>query len=172
MLSIEYVKAAKARRLMPQLMALLRDGVESGASIGFTLPLSDATLQDYWRGVIRGVRLGSQVLLLGWWEDQLAGSVQLSLATKPNALHRAEVQKLMVHTQFRQLGIASQLMHAIEEVALADYRSLLVLDTRLGDPSERLYRKLGYRETGVVPRYALSIHGQLEDCIFMYKELG
>lgn len=171
MLTIENLTATKAKRYLPLLSELLRDGVESGASIGFLVPLAEEEITTYWRGIFRDMRRGSQVLLAAWQEEVLAGSVQLALASKANASHRAEVQKLMVHTRFRQQGIASQLMDAVEEVALAYHRSLIVLDTRLGDNSERLYRKLGYREAGVVPNYARSINGQLADCIFMYKEL-
>lgn len=41
-------------------------------------------------------------------------------------------------------------------------RSTLDLDTRLGDPSARLYRSLGWTFVGSIPRYALSAGGTLD----------
>jgi len=46
-----------------------------------------------------------------------------------------------------------------------------VLDTRLGDHAERLYRKLGYVEVGTIPSYAQSAIGTLEATITFYKLL-
>jgi len=76
-------------------------------------------------------------------QASLAELVQLALATQPNAQHRAEVQKLMVHTRARRQGIGQALMTAVEVIARAAGRTLLVLDTRRGDGSEQLYLKDG-----------------------------
>jgi hypothetical protein len=56
-------------------------------------------------------------------------------------------------------------------VAAADGRTLLVLDTRHGDPSETLYRSLGYQAAGIIPRYARSASGELHATILMYRDL-
>ena len=62
-------------------------------------------------------------------------------------------------------------MAAVEEEALRQGLSLLVLDTRQGDVAERLYRRLGWQEAGVVPRYARGADGDLHATVFFYKEL-
>ena len=46
-----------------------------------------------------------------------------------------------------------------------------MLDTRQGDVAEGLYRKLGWQEAGVVPRYARGADGALHATVFFYKEL-
>lgn len=138
---------------------LLRDGVESGASIGYLLPLAQADVESYWRGVIEEVRQGIKILLVARQNGEVAGSVQLELATRPNGRHRAEVQKLMVHTRFWRRGIGVKLMKA------------LVLDTRRGDSAEPLYVKLGYIPFGIVPDFALGTDGVLSDTVFFYKKL-
>jgi hypothetical protein len=68
-------------------------------------PLSNAVARDYWLNVIHDVEQGTRILLIATENEQIVASVQLELAMKPNALHRAEVQKLMVHTRFRCRGI-------------------------------------------------------------------
>jgi acetyltransferase len=62
-------------------------------------------------------------------------------------------------------------MAAIEAEALQHRVSLLVLDTRTGDPSQHLYEKIGYTLVGVIPHYACGTTGTLEPTSIMYKEL-
>jgi hypothetical protein len=62
----------------------------------------------------------------------------------------------------------------MEQAAAAAARSgrtLLVLDTRSGDPSESLYTRLGYTTAGVIPGYARSASGQLHATTIMYQHL-
>ena len=63
-------------------------------------------------------------------------------------------------------------MLALEDVARAEHRSLLTLDTWTGGYAEALYRSLEYVVVGVIPRYARgSTTPALEPATFMYKEL-
>jgi hypothetical protein len=63
-------------------------------------------------------------------------------------------------------------MLAAEEHARRLGRTTLVLDTREGDPSERLYRGLGWTLAGTIPRYARSADGSLHTTALYYKLLG
>jgi ribosomal protein S18 acetylase RimI-like enzyme len=164
--------AGAARRALDALVSLLRDSVDGGASVGFLPPLDTGEAVEYWRHVIDDVAAGSRVLL-GAHDGggRLVGAAQLELAQKPNARHRAEVQKVMVLTAARQRGIGRALMRAIEEEARRHGRTTLVLDTREGDSSERLYRSVGWQLTGVVPRYARSAGGGLDGSAFYWKLL-
>jgi ribosomal protein S18 acetylase RimI-like enzyme len=154
-----------------QLIALLQDAVHDGASVGFIAPLSEAKAEEYWREAIQELASGRTLLLIAEEAGAIVGSVQLALAMRENGLHRAEVQKLMTHTAHRRKGIAATLMEAIEAEANCLNRSLLTLDTRKGDAAEILYRKLGYQEAGVIPQYAKSSSGELQDTIFFYRVL-
>jgi ribosomal protein S18 acetylase RimI-like enzyme len=153
-------------------VALLRDSVEGGASVGFLPPVPDEEAVAYWTGVRAALAAGHRVLLAARDHETLLGAVQLDLATMPNARHRAEVMKLMVHRQARRRGIGRALMLALEDVARAEGRRLVVLDTRVGDAAQQLYVSLGYTAAGVIPRYAMSAAGTLEATVYMYKELG
>jgi acetyltransferase len=153
------------------LTVLLQDAVDSGASVGFVPPLSAETARAYWTGVRPALAGGRRVVLAAVEDGDILGSVQLDFAAQPNAGHRAEVMKLMVHRRARRRGIARTLMTALEEAARRAGRHLLVLDTRAGDAAERLYAELGYVRVGVIPRYALSAAGTLDATVYMYKEL-
>lgn len=156
---------------LPKLASLLQNAVTNGASVGFLLPLSEEDALVYWQDVAKAIESSSRILLIAKADDELAGTVQLDLATRANGSHRAEVAKLMVHTFFRRQGVARLLMNAIEIEARSAGRTTLVLDTREGDPSEALYAKLGYVRAGVIPEYARSTDGKLHSTVFMYKLL-
>lgn len=171
MYSLETISPEQGQAILSELVALLQDAVASGASIGFLPPLSEQEARAYWTAVLEDLAQKKRVLLVARRSAQVVGAVQLELATKPNAQHRAEVQKLCVLQQERRRGIGRLLMEALEPIALEHGRTLLVLDTRLGDHAEHLYRKVGYREAGVIPSYAQSAAGTLEATIIFYKLL-
>nr|BBH87506.1 N-acetyltransferase [Thermosporothrix sp. COM3] len=170
-LTIERVPSEAREAVLPALTHLLQTVVATGASIGFLPPLDTKEAEAYWHGVFQDITRQTTILLLARIAEQIVGSVQLALATKPNALHRAEVQKLFVHPEQQGRGIGRALMQALEQVAREHKRSLLVLDTRLGDTAEQLYRKLGYQEAGIIPEFARSATGTLDSTIYFFKKL-
>ncbi|WP_028560554.1 GNAT family N-acetyltransferase [Paenibacillus pinihumi] len=151
-----------------QLSRLLIHVVEDGASVGFLPPLSREEAEGYWQQVIADdVQLWAAIQ-----GECIIGTVQLHLAMKANALHRAEIAKLMVDPSSRRGGIGRKLMHTAEQAAFCEGRSLLVLDTRSGDPSNLLYRSIGYIEAGHIPHYARSANGELDGTTLYYKLLA
>lgn len=150
---------------------LLIDVVENGASIGFLPPLSQDDALTYWQSRINGIKSGKIVLLVAHRDDVITGCVQLALEQRFNGNHRAEVQKLMVHTTHRRQGIGRELMVALEQFANSNGRTTLILDTRHGDPSELLYQSMDYVQAGIIPQYARSADGTLHSTVFYYKLL-
>ena len=153
------------------LIELLRDSVEGGASVGFLSPLKRESAEAFWRDMLREVG-SSRVMLIATTESgEVAGSVQLALGQKENGRHRAEVQKLLVHSRYRNQGLGRRLMEAIEHEAQQSAISLLVLDTIEGELAEQLYFKLGYVRVGEIPNYASFPDGRLWTTVIFYKEL-
>lgn len=172
MYEIERLDAAGAEAAVPELVALLRDAVDGGASVGFLPPLVEEEAHDYWRKVLGDLRAGTRRLLVVRLNGAIAGSVQLALAAFPNGRHRAEVAKLLVLRAERRQGIGRALLAAVEYEARAAGRRLLVLDTRRGDPAEALYRSHGYVKAGVIPRYVLGPNGTFDDTVVYYHWLN
>lgn len=170
---ITSLSAAEARALLPQLLALLHDAVDSGASVGFLPPLAAAEAHHYWQGVFEALAAGHRLLLVARQPgtDALLAAVQLDLAIRPNSLLRAEVSKLLVHRRARRQGLARQLLLALERHALALGRTTLVLDTRQGDIAEQLYQSLGYVLVGAIPAYFINFDGQPHATAVYYKLL-
>src|SRR5262245_40828981 len=138
-MQISVVSWVEMAPLREDLIDLLQDAVESGASVGFLPPISREDADGYWHGVERELRARSLVLLAAKDDQGIIGSVQLELPQKPNARHRAEVKKLLVHRRARRKGLGRALMKAVEAQSVALGRTLLVLDTRKGDAAEQLY---------------------------------
>jgi GNAT superfamily N-acetyltransferase len=169
---ITLLDAPAVRARERELSEILIDCVDDGASVGFLPPVAPADAAAYWESVATAIADGSRVLLVAGAPDEpAAATVQLDLAMRANGLHRAEVVRLLVHRRARRRGIGRALMIAIEAEARRRDRSTLVLDTREGDPSERLYQTLGWQRAGVIPRYARSATGALDGSAFYYKLL-
>ena len=158
-------------RLSPQelddLTEVLVSCVDDGASLGFHAPLAAQVAHDWWAQIPRdGV-----ILVVAERDGRIVGTVQLQPAESENGAHRGEVAKLLVHPDWRRQGIARALMVALEEEARAAGKTLLVLDTREGDPSNDLYRALDYREAGRIPGWARDATGTFSATVFWYKPL-
>ena len=171
MSTIEQLTADQATAELDDLVELLQDSVASGASVGFLPPLAAGAARQYWQDVLADLDRSARVLIVARDGGHVVGAAQLELALKPNGNHRAEVQKLMVHTQARGQGIGRRLLAAVEDAARQAGRTLLVLDTRQGDLAEGLYARHGYIRAGAIPSYARSADGTLHTTVFFYRLL-
>lgn len=169
--AVEILTAGTARAALPGLIGVLEDAVAGGASIGFLPPLAPGEARAYWKSVVDAVERGATALLVARRDGDVLGTVQLHLEDRANGRHRAELAKLMVHRAHRRQGIGARLMAAAERDARARGLTTLLLDTRLGDESERLYRACGWTFVGSIPRYARSANGVLDANAIYYRLL-
>jgi hypothetical protein len=72
----------------------------------------------------------------------------------------------------RGRGIAKALINALQDAARLRGRSLLLINARQGGAAEQLYKRMGYREFGVIPGYAVGPGGERWDSVCMYRELA
>jgi GNAT superfamily N-acetyltransferase len=156
---------------IPDLALILADAVAGGASVGFTLPFTPDDAATWWQSIERDVVHGSVLVVVARLERREVGTAQLRLAQLPNARHRAEVAKVLVHRSARRRGIATALMNAIERIALAEGRTLLVLDTITGSEAVPLYTKLGWTRAGEIPEYAGLPSGELRPTTIFFRRL-
>lgn len=158
--------------LLAGLEGLLEDSVNGGASVGFHPPLAPAANTAYWSGVAAQVADSATVLLAARTADGfLAGTVQLALCAKQNGPHRAEVQKLLVHSAHRRRGLGRRLLAAAEEHADALGRTLLVLDTLEGADGVPLYQAAGWTAAGRIPGYTREVDGRHHATVIFYRQL-
>lgn len=153
------------------LVSLLIDAVEGGASVNFVSPFTAEMALKFWQQTRDAVKSGDKIVLMALQDGHVAGTVQLSLAWQPNGQHRAEVQKLLVHRDFRRQGIARALMTEVERIAREQGRFTLVLDTEKDSIAEDMYARFGYQRVGEIPNFALNTQGEMTSTIIFYKLL-
>jgi ribosomal protein S18 acetylase RimI-like enzyme len=158
-----------ARAYRAGLMDLLRATVGDGAPLGFLHPLSEDDARVYWDDVFASLARGERVLVVALDRARVVGAVQLELAAKQNAGHRAEVQKLTVLPDYRGHGTGRLLMERIEAEARRAGRTLLVLDTREGGYAEQFYERLGWHRSGRIPGYVRDERGMPHATIVFHK---
>ena len=140
--------------------------------MGFLPPLTATEGRDYWLSLRPELEAGSRLLLAAFADDRLVGSGQLALSSSPAARHRAELQKLFVASTLRGQGVGRLLLAALHDAARQRGRSLLLLNTRRGQPAENFYKGLGYREAGVLPGWSVGVAGERYDHVTLYQELS
>ncbi len=173
MITIEELSGGAIRAVAHELADVLHDCVADGASVGFLQPFTTADARRFWEDVAAQADAGARTLFAARGDDGVVcGTVQLALATPANGAHRAEVNKMLVHTRHRRQGIGRLLLRAAEARARALGRTLLVLDTWVGSGAQHLYAGLGYRTAGDIPQYAI-LEGRTPGATrVMYKVLG
>lgn len=170
-IAIHKIDAAEAARRIAELGLILRDAVEGGASVNFLAGFTQSEAEAFWHGQIPGIADGSRYLIVADNGERLVGTVVLSLAPQPNQPHRADVGKMLVLSVLRRQGIGRRLLDAVEALARAKGRTLLMLDTTTGSSGDRLYASCGWVLYGIVPGHALSTAGVPADTSFYYKQV-
>ena len=164
------------------LASVLVDAIESGAAASFLASLTQETAEEWWRASLASIRTGAVVLVARESpaegagpvaaDGAIVGTVTLQPSWAPNQPHRADIAKLLVHRRARRHGLGTRLMRRIEEEARRGGFTLLTLDTKRGDPADRLYRRLGWTVVGTIPRFAVDTDGITpHDAVLFYKDL-
>jgi ribosomal protein S18 acetylase RimI-like enzyme len=169
-IEVRRLDADEARALLDPLADVLFDCVDGGASVSYMAPFSHEDARRVFAAVAADVEQGRRVLLAGFEDGELVGTVQIGLETPPNQPHRGEIFKLLVRRSARGHGIAQRLMEQAEIEARAEGKSLLVLDTASAT-AERLYVRLGWTKVGVIPNYALYPDGRPCDTTIYWKAI-
>jgi ribosomal protein S18 acetylase RimI-like enzyme len=151
---------------------LLVDAVDSGAAVSFLAPLTQDRAEQWWRRALTSIEAGA-IVLVARDADGIVGTVQMLPAWAPNQPHRADVAKLIVHRRGRRSGVGRRLMQSIEDAARQARFTLLTLDAKEDGAAVQLYRRIGWTEVGVIPRYALDTDGKTpHGTVIFYKDLS
>ncbi|UQS23523.1 GNAT family N-acetyltransferase [Amycolatopsis thermalba] len=168
---ITRLSAAEFADAVPALAEVLADCTNGGASVGFLAPLEASAAEAWWKELAGEVAEGRVLVWAAWDGSRLVGTVQVRPARLPNAPHRAELAKLLVHRDARGRGLGRALLTEAERGARGAGITLLVLDTETGSPASRLYESAGWTEAGTVPDYAADPAGTLKPTTFYFRRL-
>ncbi|MDQ1151519.1 GNAT family N-acetyltransferase [Sphingobacterium zeae] len=160
--------------LITQLVDLTFNIVQGGASVGFMDDLTVEQASRFWNEVLDKVEQQKTVLIVAKNSvtNQITGTVQLQTDHPSNQVHRADVAKMMVHSDFRRMGIAQKLLQQIEKIAIDLNKTLIVLDTVTDSPAYFMYQKCGWTIVGDIPNYAVFPNGLPCSTTYFYKSLN
>ena len=173
--TIRALAPQEARGQVGALSDVLIDCVEGGASVSFMLPLTRDRADAFWHGVAEGAIAGERILLVGAGSDERTGGGHRAghpeTAGEPAAPGR--------HREDARPSRAPEARHrrapscvAAEEAARKAGKTVLVLDTVTGGDAERLYERVGWTKSGIIPNYALWPQGGFCDTTVFYKLLA
>ena len=167
---LEVVELQGGEHVLEDLREILFDAVSGGFSIGFLERLSAGEADAFWNALLEDLGPNRR-MWVARSNGRVLGTVQFERCSKPNGRHRAEVQKLLVHSRARGLGLGRRLMETLEAGARADGIRLLFLDTFEGSGAEQMYAHLGWQRAGVIPEYAAAPDGTLGATVLFYRLL-
>ncbi len=153
------------------LSELLIEAVANGGSVSFMDPLPQETADQFWESALAAAARGDRIILGGFDGELLVGTVTLVLDLAQNQPHRAEIVKMITRIGYRGRGVATALLHRAEQMALAQRRTLLVLDTASDGGAAPLYESVGFQLAGEIPDYAFKPQGGLTGTKFYWKQL-
>ncbi|MFZ4602265.1 MAG: GNAT family N-acetyltransferase [Caulobacterales bacterium] len=167
-LTIRALAPADISPHIEDLADVLLDCVAHGASVNFMADLSRTRALAFWRDI--GSADDGRVVAIAEAGGRVVGTAQMIPAPQDNQPHRADVAKMLVHTNARRSGLGAALLAVVEDAARAAGKTLLTLDTASEDAA-RLYERSGYQLAGRIPGYALFPDGTLCDTLLYYKPL-
>jgi GNAT superfamily N-acetyltransferase len=169
---IETIEPAAYDAAIPGLGALLKDAIDGGASVNFVAGVTQAQTEGWWSARSARVADGTITVFVARDGDgRIVGSTLIERSVNPNSPHRAEIGKVIVDRSMRRQGVATALMRAAEDLARAEGRWMLILDTVTGSAAAALYESLGWVTVGTIPGYALNTEGIPEAATYYYKDL-
>ena len=168
MFEIRRLAAAEVLERKQEFEWLLKDAVKVGGTLGFMLPMTEDKLDRYWSGVARDLEAGERELLAAIEHGKVIGAFQIAYEKAESVSHRADLQKLMVHSSEQRRGVARALLVDALERMPALGVAMYTITTMTGGGSEALVRSLLFTRFGVMPHYGLTPDGKLHDASMHY----
>ncbi len=104
------------------------------------------------RGNLDGYAKGDCIPLVAEVGGVVIGSATLVRQEHPLHRHRAEVDSVVVCPQYQRQGVARRLIESLRDLAASAGVEILEISARGGTAAEEVYRRLGFREYGLLPR--------------------
>jgi GNAT superfamily N-acetyltransferase len=150
------------------LVDLIYDAIHANNSVGFLLTTSKSELHEFWEQELHDA---ANTFVIARANGVIVGVVIVTRETRPNGRHRAELRKLIVHSDYQQKGIGRGLEQRASDFAQREGITLLYLDSATDFLIERVYEAWGWQKAGSIPDYSSKPDGTLEPTTYFYKLL-
>lgn len=152
------------------LVELIHNAISTNNSVGFLHTTTKSQLMEFWKDEIKELQTAN-TFVIARDEMRIVGIVILTRETRPNGRHRAELRKLIVHSDYQRNGIAYALERAATDLAREIGLKLLYLDSATDFLVERVYESWGWQKAGSIPDYSSKPDGTLEPTTYFYKQI-
>ncbi len=144
--------------------------VKEKVMINRNKPLTKEMALDILSRGIKDIELGNRVVLQAWAGKRIVGDVAI-VKMKGRMSHVGQMG-IAVAKDYRNKGIGTRLSKNALKLAKKDLGiKLVILEvTHTNKPATTLYKKLGFKEFGRLPK-AYNYEGKPLDLIYMYKRL-
>ncbi len=133
-------------------------------------PLTKEMALDIFSRGIKDIELRNRVVLQAWAGKRIVGDVAI-VKMKGRMSHVGQMG-ITVAKDYRNKGIGTRLAKNALKLAKENLgTSLVILEvTHTNKPAQALYKKLGFKEFGRLPK-GYNYEGKFLDLIYMYKKL-
>ncbi len=131
-----------------------------------TVNLSEVPV--FYHEVNEALKQGENVMAIAFDGDQVIGSVIAKLKKADFESHIVRISKLIIHEEYRRMGVASKLLEKIEDELKIMEKTKLQVSYVDGCPVGNLYENRGFTVWGV-SRKAKMHKGKFYDEVYMEK---
>ena len=151
------------------LYTLHKQLIEEEAKIGADTLIDKKQMINRHTQLIQGVETGKIVAIITEIKGKAVG--QSNARKRGGRLkHNAGLGVFLLKT-YRNMGIGTELMNELETQSKKLDVKNLYLEVFAISPAVNLYKRLGYKEYGRLPK-AIQYRGELIECISMYKNIS
>jgi L-amino acid N-acyltransferase YncA len=152
------------------LLDILNSVVREGAPVNRTTGVSRSEEIDFLARRLAEIERGTVIQLIAEVDGELAANAEI----RKGAGRQSHVGSLgiIVKSGFRHMGIGAKLMERL--ISEGKKQGLKIITLQVNEtnlPAISLYRKLGFRETGRIPK-AISWNGKYVDDVTMVIEIS
>jgi ribosomal protein S18 acetylase RimI-like enzyme len=128
-------------------------------------------VEDFLRKDVEAMSKGDKVRLVEDVEGEVVGNLEIAFNRHPLWSHTAEINTVIVSSQFRRRNIATKLIDAVFKIAQDRCLEILKICVEGKNASAiRLYEKTGFKEYGRLERGIIR-KGEYDDLILLKKDL-
>src|SRR5471030_161722 len=170
-MKIVQLNAATLPVYRSELASLLMDAIEQGAPMGFLPSLSSQMAENVFHDLRPQMTQQRVMLWIARDSNGVLGTVQLQIDDIAVRTQSGTVNALLVHPFARRSGVATKLMHKLEETAIKLRCVMLSSGLQSGSEAESFYRSQGYRCRSIEEEHAHSYHHGSRQNVLYYKLL-